>query len=1373
MQVLNNVRVLRLLKQFRSLGPEYQRRAFLETAAASVLIEALPRAINTYTTYGSMAKALERAGTLSRQTERKQLLTEYGELLGFLETAKDGSDPWLEINHFARNALERTWNWLVTLREGSFPGELLPFDFIHKMIALKKTDWPKLNREAKSNSLRQFGKRDEDGLTVLLNGRTVQVAKIFKNLQAEDLQKIVEWKSGLLDALDKRLLRQGKALLRAAKESKLVEAQPIWEELWESWKTYKAPEGQTLIRVPPWLTEDKFIARVAKGLAKILEIVGKVPIDILEPAWARVLGAAGVNTVPLPYDPFPKIRKVAPDLDKLCPEWYKTTKIFRRQEMSNYCAIIGCAHGPVGDFNICSAHLATLADMLEQSYDVSPARPAPFPAKSEKTWQSTGKPRPMSFVSPFERALVIRDALVLHNPRSGLTAPPAQLIMAQMRMYKTGTEIEWGDPLLWKNLKLLEAIEKILSEYDSRDCFEPYLLLPIPAPIITDMPRIGSIMEFEAGPLTEEDIACSRTPFMHLVERPPLHPTMGDFVTIKKGSAGMAVVFKIAESVAGVRMVEEPVILVRQGGMVESFKLSEIDKMEGRAFQQATSLMLADAFLAMTSRATIKNLAGRAPAYQELEILHKLATQNHKVQFVAHFSTVSSLQKAKEYWIRWAIAKKLSDHSRLALTSVGSHPCEDLELPDMFFMARSGRHCKAWRPVSFGNSGPLVLEPTDWAQKQELDFFALFVLSTKFEAGLTVENLLGPVSESLETHTYILRDALRKRAERGVAILAFILELNDLALLDKLEISGGQASFCPQGSVKMEMPARSWGRLKSGNWSQAKDFLLDARNSSHPLQENIMPSRNVIEWIRRYLPKNRRYEQTLGEAMFRSWKEFIAFPIHDENDLISFFEKFFGERTGEQVIPAARAFMYPIKATCEHWWRARHRPVGEWAGPNDYERIIAEREGTLDQTFQPRSPVPHTWTESEIAQHTADLAEAEAWDTEMFDADGNYISTDEEIEDQPTTDPEASEPLSTTEEALTTSEEEEIVVNYLPLPPAEPRAEEDDFARLEEDSFVLFPKFIVFDELRRQKVEKMEPLTLRKSLSELTEEEVREIGEVQPEKRVEIMMVKRAGPSNLNLSVERNTRSDTNPTPDVVTSLSNIPLLNPPLEDMERLMEGLAPRSIWAKDGAVFVPHRSARKVKFVSEVEEHEVMSDQAGDSDEEGPAGPGVEAKNRPCAGIPLVEMKAWGKVAKTAGQTAPKETSRRRRTPGQRYKQERDVNRDCHADKLLRQIGITSTRQLVKAENIDITQSEEEIKEILEAARMICCLAPDLSHRRAPAADKLCRLILESPLSVTQILAYLAEENGELRTDIIRQAIRQALARANKKVGALIGH
>lgn len=70
------------------------------------------------------------------------------------------------------------------------------------------------------------------------------------------------------------------------------------------------------------------------------------------------------------------------------------------------------------------------------------------------------------------------------------------------------------------------------------------------------------------------------------------------------------------------------------------------------------------------------------------------------------------------------------------------------------------------------------------------------------------------------------------------------------------------------------------------------------------------------------------------------------------------------------------------------------------------------------------------------------------------------------------------------------------------------------------------------------------------------------------------------------------------------------------------------------------------------------------------------------------------------------------------------------------------------------------------------MICCLAPDLSHRRVPAADKLCRLILESPLSVTQILAYLAEENGELRTDIIRQAVRQALTRANKKVGVLIG-
>lgn len=192
MQVLNNVRVHRLLKQFRSLGPDYQQVQFLETAAASVFIEALPRAISTYTTYKSMSKALEQASTLSRQTERKQMLFEYGELLVFLGVTRDCADPWLEMNHFARNALERTWNWLVTFREDSFPGELLPFDFIHKMIALRKSDWPKLNREAKASSLRQFVVGDEDGLTILLNGRVVQVAKIYKKLRAEDLPNIVE-----------------------------------------------------------------------------------------------------------------------------------------------------------------------------------------------------------------------------------------------------------------------------------------------------------------------------------------------------------------------------------------------------------------------------------------------------------------------------------------------------------------------------------------------------------------------------------------------------------------------------------------------------------------------------------------------------------------------------------------------------------------------------------------------------------------------------------------------------------------------------------------------------------------------------------------------------------------------------------------------------------------------------------------------------------------------------------------------------------------------------------------------------------------------------------------------------------------------------
>ncbi|CBY16453.1 unnamed protein product, partial [Oikopleura dioica] len=617
--------------------------------------------------------------------------------------------------------------------------------------------------------------------------------------------------------------------------------------------------------------------------------------------------------------------------------------------------------------------------------------------------------------------------------------------------------------------------------YDDRECFESYRLLPIPPPIITEMPRVGSIMEFEAGPLTDEDIECNRTPFMELVERPPLHPTMGDFVTVKEGGAGMAVVFKIAESVAGARIVSEPVLLWRQGGKLESFTMDTIGELRGQATDRAASLMLKDVYTAMTNRATIKNLAGRAPAYQELEILHKLAEANPNVVVAAHFSTVGALQKAKEYWLRWAITKKLGAHSKLAITGVGSHPCEELDLPNMFYRAKDGRHVKTWRPASLGISGPLALSPTNWAEEQELDFYALFILTTNFEAGLSVENLLGTVSESLDPNVYILRDNLRSRTERGVALLAFILELNDLALLDKFEISGGQASFCPEGSVKMELPARSWHRLKGGNWSQARDFLLEAKKKQHPLRENVMPARNLIKWIRSYLPRNRRYEQSLGEAMFHAWNKYIAFPLYDDNDLVMFFEQFFGERTGEQIMRAERAYLYPIKATSERWWRSRHRPFGEWAGPNDAERYIAERDGALDRTFQPRSPSPpHSWTESEIAQQEADVAEAEAWDEEMFDAGGNYIPSEDESQAQDEAESDSSETASVTEEALSTTDGEEPEENYLPAEQAEPQAEEDDFARLEEDSFVLFPKFIVFDELRRQKVEKMEPLTLRK-----------------------------------------------------------------------------------------------------------------------------------------------------------------------------------------------------------------------------------------------------------------------------------------------------
>jgi hypothetical protein len=152
----------------------------------------------------------------------------------------------------------------------------------------------------------------------------------------------------------------------------------------------------------------------------------------------------------------------------------------------------------------------------------------------------------------------------------------------------------------------------------------------------------------------------------------------------------------------------------------------------------------------------------------------------------------------------------------------------------------------------------------------------------------------------------------------------------------------------------------------------------------------------------------------------------------------------------------------------------------------------------------------------------------------------------------------------------------------------------------------------------------------------------------------------------------------------------------------------------------------------------------------------------------------MFPWGKIKTTAPMSRNKNAYR--------YRVRRDVNRDVHGDKLLKQIGVTARWQLIQgktdllsgivklilARDIQITHSDERVRELLKCASEISDLAPENKHKKEPAGDKLLEILLEDPLSATQLLAHMCEENGQLRSDLLRMSIRQALTRGNRRVG-----
>lgn len=338
--------------------------------------------------------------------------------------------------------------------------------------------------------------------------------------------------------------------------------------------------------------------------------------------------------------------------------------------------------------------------------------------------------------------------------------------------------------------------------------------------------------------------------------------------------------------------------------------------------------------------------------FPELFTLAEFAELHKTVNFAVAFSTVTALQHAKSYLLRYGNQEGHDHHPNISLFAVEKEDSEE-HLPQCFFLYKQGVNLKIWRPVRVGMQNRPVLHPKSFDERYEFRFIAHMLATTYFSGGLSTDNLLGLLSEDLYPPLESRRRELRKDLELAIVSLALFIDLNDAKSLSKLNLVGGELSFNKTWQRRFSFFKRQLELLRHGS-TNIREFQEEARRN---LLEKFFPKvfnvRRLRSWLKSYLPFDPRFTREIVNSMTNlMFNEARGFSFEDRTTVEELMRGWFYARskTAQECPSLFEKPFPPPPVPMRAMWILESADTGHYSRVADYE----EAKALVDAYFEAR-----------------------------------------------------------------------------------------------------------------------------------------------------------------------------------------------------------------------------------------------------------------------------------------------------------------------------------------------------------------------------------------------------------------------------------
>jgi hypothetical protein len=518
-----------------------------------------------------------------------------------------------------------------------------------------------------------------------------------------------------------------------------------------------------------------------------------------------------------------------------------------------------------------------------------------------------GQEKVMDMVPTRDRTQFLRDGMVLHDGETERLSVNKQLLVANMQLYGTGTDCQWGERDLLNNSKLTNALEQVLNEFKTQTFYDyseeymeaiPEALMPKmeenevllytpPTHINPDETEPVPELEGEADEETDEDER--EGPAFHKERRayfdnqvPP--PPLGFYGAVHRQKEGIAIVFTYSENRDNTRRMGKPKVMGIFDGELVIANYAEKENWTAKATDMTNELGFDPEQLWERTQiwTEMPYESNKIRGYPELVTVDEWARKYPQVRFVLHADTLELHQHSKCYANQLAILGRIPGHPAFVSVTL-TEP--NNTLPQAFFMSKMGMHVRIWRPVRMGQNDITTFYPVTFDEQVELEFYVHMCVSEYIEPGLSGENLFGLKTTNTRRKLDAKSEELRKRTEKGMATLALTLELNTLEKMDLWRIENGALTILSEPWQKRFYLSKNQRNLIRTNSN--KDLRMVQKDGIRMMRKTfpmVMDTLNFGDWILSVLPSDDRFKTTeIINSLKEGFVSILRFQQSDQN----------------------------------------------------------------------------------------------------------------------------------------------------------------------------------------------------------------------------------------------------------------------------------------------------------------------------------------------------------------------------------------------------------------------------------------------------------------------------------------------------------